>query len=80
MNWEDGRRWGATCVSYQNVKTLQQKNTRTGESLSGAYLWARFLILVDEVSRQRIEAVISDLLSTGQFESAFEELADDLQS
>lgn len=43
MSWEDGRRWGATCVSYQNVKTLQQKNTRTGESLSGAYLWARFL-------------------------------------
>jgi hypothetical protein len=54
---EDGRRWGATFVSYQNVKTLQEKNQRTGESLSGAYLWTRFMILVDEISRQRIEAV-----------------------
>ncbi len=68
---EDGSRWGAAFVSYHNVQTLTEKNKRTGENLSGAYFWVSDMILVDEVSRQRIEEVVHDLISEGDFESIF---------
>ncbi|MGB8344289.1 MAG: hypothetical protein WCD86_05365 [Ktedonobacteraceae bacterium] len=71
VTYEDGSRWAATFVSYQNVQTLREKNQKSGESLSGSYFWATSMILVDEVSRQRVEQVICDLLSIGQFEAAF---------
>ena len=68
---EDGSRWRATFISYQNVQTLTEKNKRTGENLSGAYFWVRDMILVDKVSRQRIEEVVHDLINGGDFEIIF---------
>jgi len=67
----DGSRWGATFISYQHVQTLTEKNKRTEENLSGAYFWVRDMILVDEVSRQRIEEVVHDLINEGDFELVF---------
>ncbi len=71
VTWEDGSRWVATFFSYQNVQTLSEKNRRTGESLSGAYFWASDMILADQVSRQRIEQIIEELIKTGEFETTF---------
>ncbi len=71
VTWEDGSRWGATFISYQHIHTLTEKNKSTGENLSGAYFWARDMILVDEVSRQRIEEVVHDLINEGDFELVF---------
>jgi hypothetical protein len=73
----DGSRWIATFVSYQNVRTLAAKNRRSGENLSGAYLWIRDMILIDEVSRRCIEEVVNDLISTGSFETVFRSCADE---
>lgn len=63
--------WLACFFSYTNIKTLTEKNKRTGENLSGTYFWSSDMILVDEVSRQRIEEVVRELINTGDFERIF---------
>lgn len=71
---DDASRWAATFITYRNVETLQKKHAETGECLAGRYLWATNLIVIDEISRPAIEAVVADLRSTQEFESAFQKL------
>lgn len=73
----DGSRWIASFVAYGHVPTLVQRNRESGENLSGAYLWATDLVLVEEISRPTIEAVVADLIGDGGFESAFTRAEDD---
>lgn len=72
----DGSRWVATFFAYANIHTLTEKNRRTGECLSGAYFWASDVILVEDVSRARIEAVVADLIHEGTFDLVFSRLPD----
>lgn len=71
VTFSDGSRWVASFFSYASIGTLTQKNRQTGECLSGAYFWSSDLILIDEASHVRIEAVIADLLREREFEMAF---------
>jgi len=71
VTWVDGSRWIASFFSYKNIQTLTQKNKRTGECLSGAYFWSSDMLLIDEVSRQRIEEVIAQLFKENDFEAIF---------
>ena len=66
-----GERWIATFVAYDHDPTLVQRTRESGECLAGRYLWATDLVLVEEISRPLIEAVVADLLRDGGFESAF---------
>jgi hypothetical protein len=70
----DGSRWYAFFISYANITTLREKNEHTGENLHGRYFRADSMILVDQVSRQRIDEVVAYLVATGEFSSAFERL------
>jgi hypothetical protein len=74
VTWADGSRWVASFFSYKNIQILTEKNKRTGECLSGAYFWANDLLLIDRVSRQRIEEVIEHLIQGGEFELIFTRL------
>ncbi|MCI9158614.1 MAG: hypothetical protein HFF55_06395 [Lawsonibacter sp.] len=69
---EDGSRWAALFATYQNIKTLAEKNRQTGECLSGRYLDIPHLILVEELSRPLAEAVVEDILQSGMLELCFE--------
>ena len=69
---EDGSRWAALFATYQNIKTLAEKNRQTGECLSGRYLDIPHLILVEELSRPLVEAVVEDILQSGMLELCFE--------
>ncbi|HEX5506036.1 MAG TPA: hypothetical protein VFW96_25690 [Thermomicrobiales bacterium] len=71
ITFADGTFWFATFFTYANIATLTEKNQRTGECLSGRYFWAAEMILVDEVSRERIEEVVAHLIETGAFASVF---------
>src|SRR5437773_12415829 len=71
VTFEDGARWVASFFSYQNVLSLAKKNRHTGECLGGKYFVATDNILVDEVTRQRIEEVVADLIRCGDFEKYF---------
>ncbi|HYE76162.1 MAG TPA: hypothetical protein VEF04_22645 [Blastocatellia bacterium] len=55
VTFTDGRRWTATFFTYSNISTLIEKNRQSGECLSGKYFCASDMVLVDEVSRERIE-------------------------
>jgi hypothetical protein len=61
----------ATFFSYTNITTLTAKNRDSGECLNGRYFWASDMVLVDEVTRERIEQVITDLFTTQTFEAIF---------
>jgi hypothetical protein len=74
ITFADGTRWGATFFSYANIATLAEKNRRTGENLSGKYLWTSDMILVDEVSRPCIEEVVEHLISTCEYHRVFSRL------
>lgn len=71
---KNGDRWTATVCSYKHVQTLRAKWERSGECLSGRYLWAARLILSIDTSRESIEEMLNDLISNGEFESALQKL------
>lgn len=73
----DRSRWVASFFSYANITSLVTKNRVSGECLNGCYFWASDMVLVDEVTRERIEEVIHHLLITQAFEAIFARCADD---
>lgn len=74
VTFDDGSRWVASFFSYVNIHTLTEKNRRAGECLAGAYFWASDMILIDEVTRPRIEEVVQHLIREGEFDSVFTRL------
>jgi hypothetical protein len=71
VTFEDDSRWVATFVTFKNITTLTEKNRKTGECLSGSYLWASDMILIDAIDQDKIKTVINDLITSGEFENAF---------
>ena len=71
VTFKNGAQWVATFFSYQNILSLREKNRGTGECLGGKYFCATDMILVDEVSRERIEEVVDDLLKQEEFDTYF---------
>ena len=67
----DGTRWVASCCSFDHLATLRRNCVESGENLGGKYLWASDLILVDDTSRASLEAVVRDLLASGDLPHAF---------
>jgi hypothetical protein len=77
VTFENGERWVATFFSYQNILSLREKNRDTGECLGGKYFCATDMILVDEVSRERIEEVVAEMLGQEEFATYFARCEDD---
>jgi len=73
----DGSRWVATFFSFDNVATLRRNYAKSGECLGGKYFWASDMVLIDDTSRVSIESVVRDLLSSGEFQSAFSAVPED---
>lgn len=71
VTFSDDKKYVATFFTYDNVKTLTEKNKRTGELLSGTYFWASDMILVDRIDRETIEIVIDDLIKENYFDQLF---------
>ncbi len=68
----DDEVWTATFFTYSNVASLVKENRQNGSGLGGKYFWARNMILVEEISRARIEEVIARLMISGEFYEVFE--------
>lgn len=71
---DNGEKWVASFFTFRNIQTLREKNKSSGECMSGAYFWASDMIMVDELSRARIEAVVNDLIEEGEFENVFDKI------
>lgn len=74
VKFGDGIEWGATFFTYANITSLTEKNRDTGECLSGKYFWATDMILVDEISRERIEEVVAHLIESEEFAFVFKQV------
>lgn len=80
VRFYNGERWAATFFSYKNILSLAEKNRDTGECLGGKYFCATDMILVDEISRPRLEEVVGDMIEQDEFKTFFrhsEERSDD---
>jgi hypothetical protein len=71
VDFEDGSRWLASFFTYSNIETLSRKNASTGEYMNGKFFWSSDMVLIDEVSRIRIEQVIEYLICNEEFEQVF---------
>ncbi len=71
---EDGTRWVGTFCAFAHVDRLRANCATSGECLGGKYLWASDLILIDDTSRASIEAVMRDLVASGDYRSALSEV------
>jgi hypothetical protein len=70
----DGRRFVATFFTAKNIESLFEKNKKTGECSSGLYLWAKNMIIVEELSLEVIEKTVDGLLRGGELRAAFSEV------
>ncbi|WFR57099.1 hypothetical protein QA584_26380 [Anaerocolumna sp. AGMB13025] len=76
VEFDNEKRWVASFFTYNNISKIVEKNKSTGECLNGKYFWSSDMILVDEVSRQRIQEVIQFLINEGEFERIFKIIND----
>lgn len=76
VEFKSGTRWIASFFTYSNISRIVEKNRSTGECLCGKYYWSSDMVLVDEVSRERIKEVINHLISEGEFEAIFSRCSD----
>jgi hypothetical protein len=72
VTFSGGQRWTATFITYRNIQTLIARNRQDGGRLAGAYLCADHTVLIDQLTRQRIEEVVKDLLRSDDFAQTFE--------
>jgi len=71
VEMDDGTSWSATFFTYSNIDTLRRENAEAGECLNGAYFWATDIVLIDELSRDRVTEVVDHLLQVDEFELIF---------
>ncbi|WP_426450699.1 hypothetical protein ACP26L_01435 [Paenibacillus sp. S-38] len=72
----DRSKWIASFFTYQNIETLRQKNMQTGECMNGAYFWSSDMVLIDIISRERIEQLIDHLIKHEYFHTVFNRYPD----
>lgn len=71
VEFNDSSRWVASFFTYNNISRHVEKNRATGECLNGKYFWASDMLLVDEISRERIEELVEHFIREGDFEAIF---------
>jgi hypothetical protein len=74
----DGSRWSGTFVTFSHLETLRGRYSKSGECLGGRYFWAAGLVLIDLLDRPSVEAVVADMLATGELQAALQPLHKDL--
>ncbi|MCR6477223.1 hypothetical protein NU688_13770 [Variovorax sp. ZS18.2.2] len=65
----DGRAYSVTFFTVSNLVTLMARWGKTGECANGLYVWAKNMIVVQEISQAVIRKVVHDLVVTGDIES-----------
>ena len=71
VRFGDGSRYAATFFTLNNLRSLFEKNRKTGEYKGGLYLWASDMVVVRDLSEASIAATVADLIAMGEFEAAF---------
>ena len=61
---DNGIKWCASFYTYKNLISMSEKNTYTGEMLSGKYFISEKPIFIQEMTKDLIIKVIYDILQT----------------
>jgi hypothetical protein len=67
-------RWAATVFTPDGIERLLMRYAETGECLDGRYVWAKNMIIARDLSDETLEDVVADLIASGEFRQAFEQL------
>ncbi|QIN79138.1 hypothetical protein GBA65_12065 [Rubrobacter marinus] len=70
VRFRDGRRRFARLHTPEGVRAILDEWRRRGER-SGLYFWAPGVIVVREITRAGIAALVEDLMAEGELEVAF---------
>lgn len=70
----EGTRWAATFLTPSYMARLRRAYAESGECLGGRYFWVARPIFADELTRPAIEAIVDDLVASGELRSAFRRL------
>jgi len=71
VHFANHQKWQAWFITFARLDALRRQYQQNGECLAGRYFWASEMIVIDEITREAIEAVIRDLMDSGEFEKAF---------
>jgi hypothetical protein len=69
--FETGAHYSATFFTPLNIQTLLAKYAESGECAGGLYHWAANMVVVARLTKENVERVVADLLSSGEFTGAF---------
>ncbi|MGF9917132.1 hypothetical protein ABEX47_23610 [Paenibacillus ehimensis] len=69
--FQNRSKWIASFFTYKNIQTLREKNMSTGECMNCDYYWSSDMVLIDFISRKRVEEVIEYLLNEDKFVDVF---------
>jgi hypothetical protein len=68
----DRRRFAAEIGTLEDIRRIMGGHSRSGESLSGSYLYMQNLIILKELSEPFIRRVLDHMIRSNEIESAFD--------
>lgn len=71
----DGRRFGPTFFTIENLRSLMERGSVTGECAGGLYVWASDMIVVEVLSVDVIQRSIEALIEAEELDRACAPLA-----
>jgi hypothetical protein len=77
IHFDDGRRYGATLFTLENVRSLMERYRSTGECGGGSYFWASQMVIVPSLTPTAIAQAIAAMIAEGCLEPAFVRYADE---
>jgi len=75
VEFDSGERFVATFFTVSNLRTLMAAYQESGECAGGLYVWSTHMIVLDRLTKANVEAAVADLIQTGEFARAFEQVA-----
>lgn len=71
---KDGRKFASNFTTLKFIKSMFEKNKRTGECVRGKYFCMPRMVVLERLTRENIRATIEDLVENKEIEDYFEEL------
>jgi hypothetical protein len=77
VHFDDGRRYGGTLFTLENLHSLMENYRNTGECGGGSYFWASQMVIVPSLAPDALAKAIAALIAEGDLEGAFVRYSDD---
>lgn len=67
----DGCHFAGTLYTLENIRWLMGEYARSGECAAGRYMFDRTMVVIRDLDRDTIRAVVDELVRTNEIASAF---------